>query len=131
MFRHAFRRLIFLVIFCALSVILHLGWGQTQSINGNVRGRVADAAGAAVPNAQVSVKNDSTGFERMGSTDGEGYYVLPNLPLGTYTLTIQKEGFAAQRRPGIVLNAGAEVMIDAQLAVGAVTTMVEVSGGTP
>jgi len=131
MLRHVVGRPIVLTILCAFSAALQFGWAQTQSINGSLRGHVTDPAGTAVPNAQVSVKNDSTGFERSQSTDDAGFYLLPNLPLGTYTLTVQKDGFAAQRRPGVVLNAGSDITIDAQLTVGAVSTMIEVSGGTP
>ena len=64
---------------------------QTQAINGSIRGRVTDAAGAAVPQAKVTVLNDATGFTRTASSEEDGYYVFPNLPLGTYTVTIQKE----------------------------------------
>src|SRR5690348_13375990 len=117
MFRHMIRRPILVTILCALTVALQFGWAQTQSINGSVRGHVTDPAGTAVPNAQVAVKNDSTGFERTQSTDDAGFYLLPNLPLGTYTLTVQKEGFAAQRRPDVVLNAGSDITIDTQLTV--------------
>ena len=116
---------------CVITVASHLAWAQTQSINGTVRGRVTDPAGAAIPGAQVTVKNAATGFERSQSTGEDGFYVLPNLPLGTYTVTVQKQGFEAQRRPGVILNAGAEVTLDGQLAVGSVSTIVEVTGGAP
>jgi hypothetical protein len=61
---------------------------QTQAINGSIRGRIADAAAAPVPQAKVTIVNDQTGFARTASTDEDGYYAFPNLPLGTYTLTI-------------------------------------------
>ena len=66
---------------------------QTQAINGSIRGRVIDVAGAAVPQAKVTILNDDTGFTRQVDTDENGYYVFPNLPLGSYTVTIEKEGF--------------------------------------
>ena len=46
-------------------------------------------------------------------------------------MTIKKEGFETQRRPGIVLDAGTEAVIDVQLKVGAVSTTIEVTGGAP
>ena len=52
---------------------------QTQAINGSIRGRVADAAGASVPGAKVTVLNEATGFTRTLNTDDDGYYVFPNL----------------------------------------------------
>ena len=106
-------------------------FGQTQAINGSIRGRVTDPAGAAVPSAAVSVNNVATGFLRETQSNDDGYFVVPNLPIGTYTVTIKKEGFETQRHPGVVLDAGTEGVIDADLKVGAVSTTVEVSGGAP
>src|SRR5712675_1637281 len=79
-------------------------FAQTQAINGSIRGRVTDAAAAAVPAAKVTILNDATGFTRSVSTEEDGYYVFPNLPLGTYTVTIQKEGFQTERHPGVSLT---------------------------
>jgi hypothetical protein len=110
---------------------LPLVWGQSQSINGSIQGRVTDPAAAPVPEAQVTVKNDSTGITRTQSTHMDGYYVIPNLPLGTYTVAIQKTGFQAERHTGVVLDAGVAATIDARLTVGSVSTEIEVSGGAP
>jgi hypothetical protein len=119
----------FLVTLVMTSVFL--ASAQTQAINGSIRGRLTDPAGAAVPGATVNVTNNGTGYSRDVVSNDDGYFVFPNLPLGTYTLTIKKEGFEAQRRPGIVLDAGVEGVIDAQLKVGAVTTSIDVTGGAP
>ena len=115
---------VLVLLFAAVSA-----FAQSQAINGSIRGRVTDAAGAAVPAAKVTVLNDQTGFTRALSTDDDGYYVIPNLPLGTYTVTIQKEGFTTERHSGVVLTAGVEAVIEGQLKVGAVTTEIEVTGG--
>jgi len=48
--------------------------------------------GASVPQARVAILNDDTGFTRQVDSDENGYYVFPNLPLGSYTVTIEKEG---------------------------------------
>jgi hypothetical protein len=104
---------------------------QTQAINGSIRGRVMDAQGAPVAQAKITVVNEQTKFTRSETTNDDGYYVLPNLPLGSYTLTIQKEGFETEHHAGIVLNAGSEAVLDSQLKVGSVSTEVEVTGGAP
>lgn len=104
---------------------------QTQAINGSIRGRVTDPAGAAIPGATVVVDNVATNFSREVVSNDEGYFVIPNLPIGTYTVTVKKEGFDTQRRPGVVLDAGTEAVIDTPLKVGAVSTTVEVTGGAP
>ena len=71
--------LFFLLFACQLA------FAQTQAINGSIRGRVIDAAGAVVPSANVTVTNSETGFSRSLDTDDNGLFVFPNLPLGTYT----------------------------------------------
>ncbi len=114
-----------------ITIGLQTASAQTQAINGSIRGRITDPAGAAVPNAPVNVVNGATGYTRDVQTNDEGYFVIPNLPLGIYTLTVKKEGFESQRRPGIVLDAGVEAVIDAQLKVGSVATTIEVTGGAP
>src|SRR6202046_5495607 len=130
----SFLRSTFLVI-SAMAVVSQLApqsaLGQTQAINGSMRGRLTDPAGAAIPAAGVTVTNDATGFTRDVQSNEDGYFVIPNLPIGTYTMTIKKEGFETQRRPGIILDAGTEAVIDGQLKVGAVSTTIDVTGGAP
>jgi len=104
---------------------------QTQAINGTIRGRVLDPAGAAIPGAAITAENVATNYSRDTASNDEGYFVIPNLPIGAYTVTVKKEGFEQQRRPGIVLDAGTEAVIDAALKVGTVSTTVEVTGGAP
>jgi hypothetical protein len=122
---------IFVILALVLTLAVGLSFGQTQAINGSVRGRVTDPAGAAVPAAAVNVTNIATGFARDTQSSDDGYFVIPNLPIGTYTVTIKKEGFETQRHTGVVLDAGTEGVIDVALKVGAVSTTVEVSGGAP
>src|SRR5579863_839198 len=94
------------------AIALPFASAQTQAINGSIRGRVTDPAGAAIPGATVGVDNVATNYSREAVSNEEGYFVFPNLPIGTYTVTIKKEGFDLQRRPGIVLDAGTEAVID-------------------
>lgn len=120
-----------LVAAIVATIALPFASAQTQAINGSIRGRVTDPASAGVPGATVGVENLATNYTREVSTNEEGYFVIPNLPIGTYTVSVKKEGFETQRRPGVVLDAGTEAVIDAGLQVGAVTTTVEVTGGAP
>ena len=106
-------------------------YGQSQAINGSIRGRVTDQVNAPIAQVGVSIENTRTGLSKSAETGDDGYYVFPNLPLGSYTVTLQKEGFDTQRHPDVVLDAGVDATIDAQLQVGAVSTSVEVTGGAP
>jgi hypothetical protein len=104
---------------------------QTEAINGVIRGRVVDQTNSPVAQAAVAVENAQTGFARSTESSDDGYYVFANLPLGTYSLSITKQGFDTQRHTGIVLDAGTQATIDAQLTVGRASVTIEVSGGAP
>jgi hypothetical protein len=106
-------------------------WSQTQAINGSIRGRVTDASGAAVPGATVSVRNTASGFGRTVQSNEDGYYVLPNLPLGPYEVSITKPGFSSIKAPNIRLEAGREAVVDAPLKPATVESVVEVTGSVP
>ena len=92
---------------------------------------MTDQASDPIAQAKVTIANQETGYTRSDESDENGYYVFPNLPLGSYTVTILKTGFQSESHPGVVLDAGTQATIDARLQVGAVTTSVEVTGGAP
>jgi Carboxypeptidase regulatory-like domain/TonB dependent receptor len=121
----------FAVALAAGMLLVQPSYGQSQAINGAIRGRVTDQTNTPVAQAKVKVDNTLTGLSRSAETQDDGYYVFPNLPLGTYTVTIQKVGFDTQRHTDVVLDAGMEATIDGQLRVGSVATSVEVNGGAP
>jgi len=104
---------------------------QSESINATIRGRITDPAGQSVVGAAVSAVNDATAYARSVPTGDDGYYVIPTLPIGTYTLTVAKEGFSTLKFPGIVLQAGREAVVDGALKLGSVNTSIEVNGGVP
>jgi outer membrane receptor for ferrienterochelin and colicin len=67
---------------------------QTQITSGTIQGTVLDANGAAVPGANVELRNTETNFVRSAGTDEEGRFVALQLPPGRYTVTVSKQGFA-------------------------------------
>jgi Carboxypeptidase regulatory-like domain/TonB dependent receptor len=113
------------------SLAASLAWGQSQSINGTIRGQVTDATGVPVAAADITVTNDDTGFTRDVKTDSGGLYVAPDLPLGAYTVTVQSSGFAPVSNKGIRIEAGTSAVVNEQLHPGTVTTQVEVTGDAP
>lgn len=113
----------------ALALVATTAQAQVEAINGSIRGRVVDPNGAVVPDATVTAKNEATGYTRSGASGTDGYYVLAELPLGSYTVTIEKAGFATMNFPGVVLQAGTEAVINGTMKVGSVATTVTVTGG--
>lgn len=105
--------------------------GQSQSINGTIRGLISDPSGAAIAGATVTVKNLDTGYTRTVSSGADGLYVVPDLPVGAYSVGSTSSGFAPLTKSGIHLTAGAEVVIDESLQTGSVATQVEVTTDTP
>jgi hypothetical protein len=97
-----------------------------QQILGAITGTVKDASGAAVPGATVKAINAATNLEVTATTESNGSYLVPNLPAGTYTLAITKEGFETESHPEVLVNSDRTTTINGSLQVGAVATTVKV-----
>ncbi len=98
-------------------------WAQaTAQISGTVR----DQSGAVLPGVELTVTQTETGLSRMTITNETGSYVLPNLPTGPYRFEAALPGFRTFVQTGIVLQVGAEPVINPVLQVGQVTEQVEV-----
>lgn len=108
-----------------------IAWSQSQSINGTIRGHVADPTGAAISGAMVVIKNSGQGFAKTITTGADGNFVLVNLPLGAYTVNIIKSGFQPLSYTDVTLNAGQDEVLNAMLKVGGGTTHVEVTARAP
>src|SRR5260221_495821 len=74
--------------------------------------------------------NAEVGLDKTVTADGNGEFVVVNLPLGTYKITVTKTGFSSVSYQQIVLNAGKELTIDPVLKVGATTTEIQVTAET-
>ena len=109
-----------------LGIFVLLGataWGQAVS-TAQISGSVQDSSGLAVPAAEVKATQVSTGLVRAAATGADGSYVLPNLPIGPYTLEVSKNGFNKYVQSGIVLQVGSSPTVDAVLKIGSVTEQV-------
>ena len=95
-----------------------------------ISGTVTDQSGAAVPDVEVSVTQNATGLKRSATSDGNGFYIIPDLPLGPYNLQAAKMGFRTFVRPDVVLQVGTNPEIQVSLQVGAVSDQVIVEAST-
>ena len=102
-----------------------------QSPNANINGQVLDPSSRVIVGAEIIAVNDSTGVKYITKTSGEGIYVLPNLPPGSYRLQVSKLGFKTIIKPDIVLNIQDALAINFTLPVGASMETVTVEGGAP
>src|SRR5438477_4286008 len=99
-----------------------------QTFRGTILGTVTDPSGAVVSGARVTAKNVATGLERTTQTSADGSYSIPELPIGTYTVTVSQSGFQTAVTTGVVVDVATERRVDAMLKAGQVATTVEVSG---
>ncbi len=100
---------------------------RAQVLYGSIVGNVVDASQAAVAGATVTITSQETNLARQTMTNDTGAYSFPNVPAGTYTLKVTKEGFTAFTQPQVVVTINSVSRVDAHLNVGAVTESVTVS----
>ena len=98
-----------------------------QTFRGTILGTVTDPQGAVVAGAKVTVRNVNTGLERVTETSADGSYAVPELPIGTYTITVNQSGFQTSSVTNVPVDVSAEKRVDVALRAGQVTTTVEVS----
>jgi Carboxypeptidase regulatory-like domain/TonB dependent receptor/TonB-dependent Receptor Plug Domain len=98
-----------------------------QTFRGTILGTVTDPTGAVVAGAQVAVKNTGTGQIRTTTTSADGSYSVPELPIGTYSVTVTQSGFQTFIATGVAVDVASQRRVDASLKTGEVTTKVEVS----
>src|SRR5215468_4837545 len=98
-------------------------WGQaTAQISGTVR----DASGAVLPGADITATQTETGIVRSTVSNETGSYVIPTLPLGPYKLEVSLPGFRTFVQAGILLQVNSNPTINAVLAVGQKSELIEV-----
>ena len=86
-----------------------------QAATASISGRVTDASNAAVPNATITIKNTATSATQTASTDEQGRYAMPELPIGPYDITVSKTGFQNSARNGLILTVGSAPILDFQM----------------
>lgn len=111
-----------------LAIVLLLSSAAAwASITGSISGVVKDPSGAVVPGAEVTALDTQTGVRTVIRTDSAGLYNFPALPIGNYTITVDKSGFQTFRETGLILNANSALRVDATLTLGQATQTVSVS----
>src|SRR5258708_5963098 len=99
---------------------------SAQTSSGAISGRVTDASGAAVPNAEVRLVNQATNDARALMTRDAGDYIFPDVQPGTFKLIVKANGFKQYERTDLHLSSSDNISADMQLQIGAITEKVEV-----
>ena len=110
---------------CVVAVlILMLGIAPSalaQRTTATVRGTVADETGGQMPGVKVSIDNPETGFSREAFTNESGNYNFSGLPVGTYNLSAELDGFKTAVQTGLRLNVADTREVNLTLELGAIT----------
>src|SRR5262249_16778326 len=92
-----------------------------------ISGFVRDSTGLAVPSAKVLVRHADTGQVRTAQINEGGYYVVTNLPIGSYEIEAEAAGFKKFLQKSVIVDVNAKVAADVVLEIGAVTESVMVT----
>jgi len=114
-----------ILIVVAVAATAALAQTGTSRIGGTVR----DPNGAVVPEAAVTAKNEATNVTQTQNTSDAGLYTFTSLPVGVYTITVEKTGFKTLQKTGNILEVGTPLAVDLALEVGQVSETVNVQSG--
>ncbi len=98
-----------------------------QGVNGTITGTVTDPGGPVVAGAAVEATNVETGALYTAASTNVGNYAIPNLPVGTYTVTVKAAGFKTYTHTNLAITAGQVLKEDVSLQVGSAAESVTVS----
>lgn len=103
---------------------------HAQVAGGAISGTVADASGARIPRAQISIQNRATGVTRVVAANDEGFYNAPNLLPGDYEVTASAAGFETWVST-LTLTVGADLVLNLAMQVGMATQRIEIKDTAP
>jgi hypothetical protein len=98
-----------------------------QFTTASLGGTVTDPSGGAVPAAKVSARNKDTALARSVESASDGGFLFSSLPVGTYSLTVEKAGFSTYVQDGIVLTLNQAASVPVTLKVGKTTEEITVT----
>src|SRR5258708_33869389 len=90
-----------LLLSAAVAGICHFGWGQ--EVTASITGTVTDPRGAALPGATVTATSQERGQTYAAMTNDTGLYRIAQLPVGTYSVKVEKSEFASASYPTLAL----------------------------
>jgi hypothetical protein len=105
--------------------------GNAQSTGGRIRGTVIDPSSGAIAGAKLLLTNEANGTQRVTESGASGEYIFLEVPVGTYQLEVNQQGFKKYLHKGLVVNLNEVVSLDIALQLGGASEVVEVTGAPP
>jgi hypothetical protein len=118
-------------IFACLALAMVLVPAVQAQVAGTIQGFATDESGAALPGVAVEVANQDTGASRSAFTNADGFFTVPLLQPGTYTVTATLEGMQTMQRADVALLTGQVLDVNFEMGVETVTEAITVTGETP
>src|SRR5262245_34863850 len=105
--------------------------GQAQTTTATLNGIVKDSKGAVVSGASIVVSSTATGLKRQTTTNSDGFFIIPALPPGAYSLKVELSVFAPVQIDNIELPVAGTVTQDLSLRVGEIGEAINISAAAP
>lgn len=123
------------MVFAALALALAVigavpALAQTDVTTSRISGQVKDAEGGVLPGVSVEARNTETGLVMRAVTDGEGSFKVLNLPIGTYAVSAELQGFAKASRD-VRLTLGSAPTVDFTMQLASVAEQITVTAQVP
>uniref|UniRef100_Q01QH6 TonB-dependent receptor n=1 Tax=Solibacter usitatus (strain Ellin6076) TaxID=234267 RepID=Q01QH6_SOLUE len=115
--------------FSRLAVLCLLTSGTlfAQNNTGRISGTITDHSGSVIAGATVTVANQATKVTEKVTTESSGYFVVPDLQVGTYDVTVEATGFRRAEKTGYDLVDGGRITADFKMEIGTVTDSITVT----
>jgi Carboxypeptidase regulatory-like domain len=121
-----FNRAVVLFVFLISAIA-----SNAQVVGGTISGTIVDVGGAVIPGADVTIHNQETGGERHLLSNDAGAFAAFSIPVGVYSITVTRDGYAPQTRTGVGLTVGQAIRIDLTLHTGRVSEQITVTDAPP
>src|SRR5208282_1743803 len=92
-----------------------------------ISGTVSDPSGAVIPGVTILARNAETGLEQSTTTNDEGFYAFPALPIGHYEIVMGHPGFKPYRQAALTIDASTALRVDVRLELGPQTQTVNIT----
>jgi hypothetical protein len=125
------KRTVLLILGVLLVALATAGTAAAQATTATILGTVQDEQGGVIPGATVTIRNVETNLVRTGVSDGSGSYRFPNLPVGSYEVTVELPGFTTFIRSGITLLLNQDAVVNVALRPATLEETVTVTGDAP
>ena len=112
-------------------VLFFVSAAFAQSDRGTITGTISDPAGAVIASAAIEARNTATGALYQAASSATGNYTIPQLPAGTYDLTVTVSGFKKYVRQGLLVEVAENARIDVAMEVGSNTESITVEAAAP